>query len=151
MPFKNDGQRKACWARRNRAAKTGKKSGWDCRAWEKETPSRIPGMKKEASTRFTTAFQDELSKLSAKPFPTAAESLGAAFKKKKAPIKKLAASLEKLGVAKAPPASGIMSKVKAGAKKAGKYAKWGGLGMGVYLTLKALEGASEAKQEAAYR
>lgn len=66
----------------------------------------------------------------------------------------LAKTLEKLGVAKPAPKptkAPLLSRIKGGAKKAGKYAKWGGLGMGVYLTLKALEGAHEAKQEAAYR
>jgi len=58
------------------------------------------------------------------------------------------ATLEKLGLAKAP---SLWKKVKSKASTAGKYAKWGGLGMGVYLALKALEGAGEAKQEAVNR
>jgi hypothetical protein len=66
--------------------------------------------------------------------------------------KNLAKTLEKLGIAKeGQPKQGILSKIKGGAKKVGKYGKWGGLGLGVYLTLKALEGAKEAKQEATHR
>ena len=70
-------------------------------------------------------------------------------KEKKGKIEKrarLTETLEKLGM-KMPSVKGV----KAGAKKALKYGKWGGIGLGVYLTLKALEGASEAKREAAQR
>lgn len=74
MPYKSDEQRKAVWARRNRK--------------KREEDS----MKKESSSRFATAFQDELSKLSAKPpaklFATAAQKLSAALRKK-SPIKKI--------------------------------------------------------------
>lgn len=66
---------------------------------------------------------------------------------------RLAATLEKLGIAKeaAGGKPGIMSRLKAGVGKAGKYAKWGGIGAGVYLALKALEGAKEAREEATHR
>lgn len=39
-------------------------------------------MKKEAASRFVTAFQEELSKLSSKPFATAAQRLGKMLGKK---------------------------------------------------------------------
>lgn len=69
--------------------------------------------------------------------------------KKKGKIGKrarLAETLDKLGM-KMPTVKGV----KAGAKKAGKIAKWGGIGLGVYLALKALEGAGEARREATTR
>ena len=87
MPFKNQQQRSACWAQASRDKKVGKKPDWNWAEWEKETPSRIPGMKKKASDRFTSAFQDELSKLSGKPFMTAMQRLSKALGKK-APVKK---------------------------------------------------------------
>jgi hypothetical protein len=58
MPFKNQDQREACYAQEERDKKAGRKPAWDCAKWEKETPSRIPGMKKEAGGRFVAAFQD---------------------------------------------------------------------------------------------
>lgn len=85
MPFKSQQQREACFAQEARDKKAGRKPGWNCRKWEKETPSRIPGMKKESSDRFATAFQDELAKLSAKGFATSAQRLA---KFKKPPAKK---------------------------------------------------------------
>jgi len=72
MPYKNEQQRKAIWARRNRKKR------------EEES-----SMKKEANSRFAAAFEDELSKLSAKPpvkaFATAAQKLSRIFGK--APVK----------------------------------------------------------------
>ena len=62
---------------------------------------------------------------------------------------RLAATLKKLGMDKE--AGARIDKVKGALKRTGKYAKWGGLGMGVYLAIKALEGAGEAKQEATHR
>ena len=70
---------------------------------------------------------------------------------RKAASEDLAAALQRLGIAKEATKAGLVEKIKGGAKKAGKYAKWGGLGMGVYLALKALEGAKEARQEATHR
>lgn len=61
----------------------------------------------------------------------------------------LAVTLKKLGMDKE--AGARIDKVKGALKRTGKYAKWGGLGMGVYLAIKALEGAGEAKQEATHR
>ena len=89
MPFKNQDQREACYAQAARDKKAGKKPGWNCAEWEKETPSRIPGMKKEASARFAAAFQDELSKLSAKGFATSSQMLGRTLGKRKTPKKSL--------------------------------------------------------------
>ena len=87
MPFKNQDQREACWAQKARDEKAGRKPKWDCEEWEKETPSNIPGMKKESSSRFVSAFQDELSKLSSRPkLMTAAQRLA---QTKKPPVKKV--------------------------------------------------------------
>lgn len=50
MPFTSQKQRKACWAKYNRDKKEGKKPTWDCKKWESETPSWIPGMKKRSTS-----------------------------------------------------------------------------------------------------
>jgi hypothetical protein len=37
MPFVNNQQRKACYAKRNQALKMGTVPKWDCDKWERET------------------------------------------------------------------------------------------------------------------
>ena len=37
MPFKNDQQRRACWAQYSRDVDKGIKPRWNCKKWEEET------------------------------------------------------------------------------------------------------------------
>ncbi len=40
MPFKNESQRRACWAQYNRDLDKGTKPKWDCEKWEHETKKK---------------------------------------------------------------------------------------------------------------
>ncbi len=42
MPFVNNSQRKACYAKQNADNKKGKKPSWDCAKWDRETVSNVP-------------------------------------------------------------------------------------------------------------
>lgn len=45
MPFVNDAQRRACWAKYRADINMGVKPKWDCKKWENET-KRIRGIKR---------------------------------------------------------------------------------------------------------
>ena len=42
MPFKSEAQRRLCWFLYKRDKSVGRKPKWDCKAWAKHTPKRLP-------------------------------------------------------------------------------------------------------------
>ena len=41
MPFVNEAQRRACWAKYTQDKKAGRKPKWDCKKWEKHTKKKL--------------------------------------------------------------------------------------------------------------